>query len=233
MAALPAFRAGLVTLLTAVPAMGQQVPPTAPVLPETAQEPRGAGSPQSAVVVLDRDALFSRSLFGRRVARDIEAASTALVAENRRIETALETEEKSLTARRDGMEQADFRELAAEFDTRVTGIRDAQDAKARAIAQQGERAQQVFFEQANPVLIALAQETGALVILDRRTVIASADQIDITELARARIDAVLGEGDDLRPAPRPGQEEPPSAAPSEIAPEAAPPMQGPAAPPGE
>lgn len=152
--------------------------------------------PQSAVVVLDRDALFAASLFGERVRRDIAAASDALVAENRQIEKSLEAEERALTERRAGMDAGAFRELALEFDGRVTEIRQAQDAKARAIAQQGERAQQVFLERANPILVALARETGALVILDRRMVIASADQIDITRLARARIDAVLGAGDE-------------------------------------
>ena len=164
------------------------------------------GVPQSAVVVLDRDALFAGSLFGQRVASDIEAALTALAAENARIQAELEAEERALTERRDGMEPTAFRDLATEFDRRVTVIRQTQEAKERAIAQQSERAQQVFFEQANPILVDLARETGALVILDRRTVIASADQVDITEVARARIDAALGEGARLqgeRPQPRP------------------------------
>ena len=160
--------------------------------------------PQSAVVVLDRDALFVGSRFGARVRRDIAAASDALVAENRHIETMLEAEERALTDRRAAMDADAFRELAAEFDARVTGIRQTQDAKARAITQQGDRAQQVFLERANPILVALAREVGALVILDRRMVIASADQIDITALARARIDAVLGEGEAIQAGPEDG-----------------------------
>ncbi|WP_179379945.1 OmpH family outer membrane protein [Jannaschia marina] len=167
--------------------------------PAIAQEQLGPaiGVPQSAVVVLDRDALFSSSLFGQRISRDIEAASAALAAENRRIEEELEAEEQALTEQRDTMDMAAFRSLASDFDRRVTDIRERQDAKARAIAQQTERAQQIFLEQANPVLAQLAQETGALVILDRRSVIASADRIDITVLATRRIDAVLGDGGDL------------------------------------
>lgn len=163
-----------------------------------------AGVPQSAVVVLDRDALFAGSLFGARVRRDIAAASDALVAENRQIEVALEAEERELTDRRALMDAEAFRRLAANFDARVTEIRQTQDAKARAITQQGDRAQQLFLERANPILVELAQETGALVILDRRMVIASADQIDITQLARERIDSVLGEGGQLQPGPEVG-----------------------------
>lgn len=161
-----------------------------------AQQPTAPapGVPRSAVVVLDRDKLFADSLFGRRVAQDIDAATLALANENRQIEATLEQEERELTQRRPTMDADAFRELASDFDTRVTDIRRTQDAKARAVRQQGERAEALFLERANPILIELARETGALVILDRRIVIASADQVDITDLALARIDAALGEG---------------------------------------
>ena len=155
------------------------------------------GIPQTAVVVLDREALYANSRFGQRVAQDIEAASTQLAAENRRIERELEAEERDLTERRATLDTDEFRTLATEFDTRVSEIRETQDAKARAIAQQGERAQQLFFERANPVLAELARETGALVILDRRFVLASADQVDITALALQRINEALGDGTGL------------------------------------
>lgn len=192
--------------------------------PGLAQQAGGlpSGVPQSAVVVLDRDALFAQSLFGQRVARDIESASQELAAENRRIETALETEEQELTARRETLDTDAFRTLAAEFDTRVVGIRRAQEAKARAIQQQSERAQALFFERSNPVLIQLARETGALVILDRRIVIASADQVDITDLARERIDAELGEGDAIGNAPPEPRPEPDDSAPTPDTPTAQP-----------
>lgn len=159
------------------------------------------GIPQSAVVVLDRDALYQNSRFGQRVARDIEAASDELSQENRAIEAALEAEEQALTARRANETPDAFRQLAAAFDSRVNEIRATQDAKARAITQQNERAQAIFFEQANPVLVDLARETGALVILDRRFVLASSDQVDITALAAERVDAVLGEGEQVETAP--------------------------------
>jgi Skp family chaperone for outer membrane proteins len=162
-------------------------------LPVTAQ-PQG-NVPRAPVVVLDRDLLFARSELGQRIAADLDAASRALAEENRRITEQLEAEERRLTEQRDAMEPEAFDALAQAFDERVVGLRAEQDAKARAFEEEAERAQARFFEEANPVLIALAQETGALVILDRRIVIASADQIDITELARERLDAALGNGE--------------------------------------
>ncbi len=166
-------------------------------VPAGAQSPPAVGVPVTAVVVLDRDALFSRSRFGQRILRDIDVAADALAAENRRIEAELEAEELALTERRDAMELEAFRALADAFDARVTAIRQAQDAKARALTQRTDRAQQIFLEEVNPVLVQLAQDTGALVILDRRFVIASADQVDITVVAVERIDAALGEGETL------------------------------------
>ncbi|TFL17021.1 OmpH family outer membrane protein [Jannaschia formosa] len=170
-----------------------------------------SGVASSSVVVLDRDLLFTRSLFGQRIVADIEAASIALAAENRSIEAELEAEERALTARREEMEPDAFRALATAFDEKVTGIRQTQDAKARSLQQRSDRAQALFFERANPVLIELVQEIGALVILDRRIVIAAADRVDITTLARERIDTALGEGEGLgasEPAPPPAPEAP-------------------------
>ena len=157
----------------------------------------GQGTPRNAVVVLDGDALFGQSRFGRRALAEIEAASEALAQENRRIEAELAVEERALTARRAELPPAEFSALADAFDARVEGIRAEQDAKSRAIQQRSERAQTLFQERAAPVLAALAQEVGALVILDRRAVIAAADQADITDLALARLDEALGDGPDL------------------------------------
>ena len=201
-----ALLAGLACALAVGPAQAQaqaQTPPPVSV------------APTSTVVVLDRDLLFSQSRFGQRISRDIEEASEDLAAENQAIQADLEAEELALTAKRDAMEMEAFRGLATAFDERVTRIRQTQDAKARAIGQETERAQQVFLEQVNPVLVQLARETGALVILDRRNVIASADQVDITTLALERIDAVLGEGEALlRTPPEPRPDRPAAADPS-------------------
>ena len=153
----------------------------------------------TAVVVLDQDALFARSLFGQRLRAEVEAASAALARENRRIEAELEAEEQALTDRRPTTDPAAFSDLAAAFDTRVEAIRAEQDAKARALQQQSDRARGRFQAQAGPILAALAAEVGASVVLDRRFVIASADQVDVTDRAVARIDAALGDGGGAAP----------------------------------
>jgi len=150
----------------------------------------------AAILVLNQDRLLSQTLFGQRIQQELEAASAALAAENRRIEGQLTEEELDLAERRPTMAPDDFRAIADEFDTRVGGIRAAQDAKARDLQSQAEAAQQRFFEETFPVLLEIVQARGASVLLDSRTVLLSAGSVDITEAAIAAIDEALGIGGD-------------------------------------
>ena len=172
--------------------------------------------PRGPVAVLDQDALFAESEFGRRTRAEVEAASNALAAENREIEAALAAEERDLTERRRTMEAGAFRELAAAFDRKVEGIRQAQDAKTRAIQQMSERARVLFLDRTRPLLVALADELGAAVVLDRRVVIVASDRVDITRQAIERLDEALGDGAALMgsgaPPPRPEAPKPDASA---------------------
>lgn len=152
--------------------------------------------PSAAVLVLNQELLLSQTQFGQRIQSEIEAASSVLAAENRRIEVQLTEEELELTERRPGMEADAFGALADEFDTRVVAIRAAQDAKARDLQAQAESVQQRFFEETFPLLLDIVQESGASVLLDSRTVLLSAGSVDITDAAVMAIDAALGSGGD-------------------------------------
>jgi Skp family chaperone for outer membrane proteins len=167
--------------------------------PATAQE----STAPSPVLTIDQEALFARSAYGRRIQAEIEAAASALAAENRAIEAELTAEERALTEERAAMDPEAFRARAAEFDDRVVEIRRAQSEKERDILARPETARQEFFRATLPVLTELVRERGAVAILDTRAVILSADAIDITEAAIARIDAVLGDGASP-PEPAPG-----------------------------
>lgn len=160
--------------LTGTPALAQQEPAAPPIL------------------TLNQERLYANSLFGQRVREDLEAASADLVAENRRIEAELVSEESQLVTDRATMEPAEFRVLAEEFDARVTGIRRAQSDKRDALQRAADAERTRFFELAFPVLFALVEETGALAILNQNAVILSSRAIDVTEQAIARIDAEIG-----------------------------------------
>jgi Skp family chaperone for outer membrane proteins len=148
----------------------------------------------SGVLVLNQERLIGQSEYGQRIQRELEAASAALSAENRRIEADLTQEELELTELRDTIPAEEFRGLADEFDARVEAIRAAQEAKARDITEQADAAQAQFFERAAPILLDIVRSRGAAVLMDSRAVLLSAESVDVTEQAIAAIDEALGDG---------------------------------------
>lgn len=161
----------------------------------------GAGAPQAPVLMLDQGRLFAESRFGRALQADLDAEAAALLTESRRIDAALEEEERSLTARRSAMSPEEFRAAADDFDRRVEELRGAQEAKSRALTRRRDEDRQRFFQAAVPVLGQMMAEAGALVLLDKESVILSFEGIDLTDAAIARMDALLGDGKALPQAP--------------------------------
>ena len=155
---------------------------------EAQQAPLQAPSP---ILTLDPERLYVRSRAAARGLAAIEAQAEALATENREIEAALAAEELDLTEKRPDMEPAAFRKLADAFDEKVQVIRDEQDAKARELQLLRDEERQAFLQRARPVLAEIARERGAYIVLDRRSVFLSADQIDITDEAIQRMDDEL------------------------------------------
>lgn len=153
-----------------------------------------ADSIVSVILTVDIDRYFSQSQFGQRVAQSYAAEREALATENSRIAAALREEELILTVQRAEMTPAVFRAEAEAFDEKAQDIRNAQDAKERALEDTLARGRDRFFEVTRPILGQLMVDRGAFAILDRRSAILSLDSIDVTEDAIARIDALIGEG---------------------------------------
>lgn len=183
-APLGAVLAAALALMGAVPHAGAQ---------EQAEEL----IPRAPVLMLDRNRLFADSAFGKAAEARFQADSQVLIAENLRLEQALEEEERQLTDQRATLDAEAFQKLAAEFDSKTEAIRAAQDAKSRSITSKREEDRQRFLQAAVPVLGELMREAGAVAIFDKDMVILSLRGVDITEEAVARIDAALGDGSNL------------------------------------
>lgn len=154
-----------------------------------------AGLPQgSAILTLDQDRVFAESLFGKALQARTSEATKALAAENLTIETRLEEEERDLTARRAVLPAEEFAALAEAFDAKVEGIRQAQEAKNRDIAETAEADRQRFLSAVFPILGELMSDAGAVAILPKSTVFMSLNAIDVTDEAIRRVDLVLGDG---------------------------------------
>lgn len=158
----------------------------------------GGGGVQQAspILTIDSNKLFDDSDYGRQTIEALEARGARLAAENRRIEAELEAEEKELTELRPTMEPAEFRQLADDFDTRVQEIRRTQESKGRALNTELEERRIVFLNSAVPVLEQLMRETGAVVVLEMRTVFISSNAIDVTPIAIERLNRVLSRSDE-------------------------------------
>ncbi|WP_424833709.1 OmpH family outer membrane protein [Ruegeria sp.] len=157
-------------------------------------EAQQLGVPQSGVLTISRERLFTGSAFGQRVFREIEVESELLSAENERIIDALSKEEKELTDKRAELSAEEFRPLAEAFEEKVQTHRESQRAKLDALARRSEEARAIFVEMAQPVLVELMRETGASIIIERSSVFLSADSSDITDVAIERINTVIGDG---------------------------------------
>lgn len=177
--------------------------------------PPQPGPLQTPILTIDQDRLFEGTLWGKRAAGRIEASSTALAAENRRIEAELTAEERALTDKRPTLPAEEFRKLADDFDARVTEFRRTQDGKARAISRLHDAERQAFFQAALPVMAEVLRGHGAIAVLDNRAIFLAADAIDATDEMIARIDAELGPGRDVDV---PAEAEPAPAAPAEEGP---------------
>ncbi|MCL3880681.1 OmpH family outer membrane protein [Marivita sp. GX14005] len=160
------------------------------------------GVVQSVILTISPDRLYSESRFGQRIAREIEEESRQVASENRRIEGELLAEERELTELRQTLAPAEFRARADAFDEKVQQLRRTQDEKARSLGQRNEEARRALLNAAQPVLLDLMLESGAVAVLDRRAVLLSVDTVDITAKAVERIDAEFGEGETILPAPR-------------------------------
>lgn len=163
-------------------------------LPDGARaQPMEAAAPP-AIRTVNQSQLYAESRFAARVLGQLEAHAAAVRTDNMRLQAALEAEEQALTARRAELTPEAFRPLALAFDEKVVRLREDQLRHQRALEAWEEAELRRFFEAARPVLLDLMAQEDAAVLLDERSVVLARPELDLTEAAVARIDAVLGDG---------------------------------------
>ena len=145
----------------------------------------------SAIAVLDQEALFSETEWGRNILKNVEDKVTELAAENRLIESELELEELNLTKVRKNTSKIEFDILALKFDGKVKKIRNEQSIKQRQINIYLNENKKLFFEKITPILLSYIDELGIEVILNKDTVALASLGSDITKSAINRINNKL------------------------------------------
>ena len=149
---------------------------------------------QSPILTIDSERLYRDSAFGQRVLSEIAQQTRQLTEENRAIQRELEAEERALTDQRATLSPEEFRALADAFDARVQAVRREREARNAANLDLLDESEAQFLLAAGPVLEAIMRDVGAAVVLEVRSVFASANAIDITDRAIAEIDAAIGDG---------------------------------------
>ena len=145
----------------------------------------------SAIAVLDQDALFYESEWGKKVLKNVEKKVSKLSDENRSIETALELEESELTKVRKTISKIEFDVLAIKFDEKVKKIRLEQADKQRKINIFLNENRKLFFEKVTPILLDYINELGIEVLLNKDTVALASLGSDITISAINKINEQL------------------------------------------
>lgn len=158
-------------------------------LPVAGQEGTSRGAFLSPVVTVDQDRLFNGSQYGQSIVAQLEERGVALAAENRRIEAELAAEEQELTDLRDSLPSEEFRARAVAFDEKVVAIRATQDEKTSELVALRDNARSKFVADIVPIMAEILRERGAVALLDKRSVVLSAGQIDITDDVIDRVDA--------------------------------------------
>ena len=145
----------------------------------------------SAIAVLDQDALFSESEWGKKKLKNVENQVSKLSDENRAIETALELEESELTKVRKKISKIEFDVKAIKFDEKVKKIRLEQADKQRKINVYLNENRKLFFEKVTPILLDYINELGIEVLLNKDTVALASLGSDITKSAINKINEQL------------------------------------------
>ena len=145
----------------------------------------------SSIAVLDQDALFSESEWGKKVLKNVENQVLKLSDENRSIELSLETEEAELTKIRKIISKIEFDVLAIKFDEKVKKIRSEQADKQRKINIFLNENRKLFFEKVTPILLDYINELGIEVLLNKDTVALASLGSDITISAINKINEQL------------------------------------------
>tara|TARA_B100000780_G_scaffold277589_1_gene248660 strand:- start:1254 stop:1769 length:516 start_codon:yes stop_codon:yes gene_type:complete len=144
-----------------------------------------------SIAVVDKEALFRKSKWGKEILNQIELLVSSLATENENIKNNLETEELTLTEKRELVSKLEFNIMAFDFDLKVKKIRTQQADKQNNINSLLNNKRALFFEKSAPILLTLINDLGVEVLLNKDMVALTSLESDITQIAIKRINEIL------------------------------------------
>lgn len=141
------------------------------------------------VLIVDMTRLMNESAPAQRIKARADALRVDL---NQQIDTRrqeLRDEEQEMVKLRETLEREAFNERAAAFEQRVRELkRDARQLSDN-LQRTLRRAEEQLRRATTPILINIMSERGARVMLEKRDVVLSANNLDVTEEAIRRLNA--------------------------------------------
>jgi len=178
----------------AVPVAAQQQPRPAPAQPAqqrpaqpVERAPRPLPPKGSSIVVIDI-ALVARDAAAARAMRvQVERQQAALRAEDEKTDKDLRAAEQELVQQRTILAPEAFNQRRRDFERRVNEAQQAAQGKRRDLEEAFAGAQRRIEAAMNEIVIEIAKENDYKVVLPRAVIVASHDQVDMTDEVLQRL----------------------------------------------
>jgi Skp family chaperone for outer membrane proteins len=183
-AALVAFVAFVLIL---PPAVAQQQPrPAQPAQPRPAQPaeqrpPRPLPPKSTAMVVIDIAMVVRDSAAAKTMRSQAERQQTAMRAEDEKIEKDLRAAEQELVQQRTILAPEAFNQRRRDFERRVNEAQQAAQAKRRDFEETMAGAQRRIEAAMTEIVLEIAKDNDYKIVIPRAVIVASHDQVDITD----------------------------------------------------
>jgi len=117
----------------------------------------------SPIMVIDFERVFGETLYGQRIAAEIDAERELVQSENDRLAAELLSEESDLTAARTTMDQESFRTAAEAFNEKAQTVRASREEEQARLVNLRDTERARFVERIQPVISSMMRERGAIV----------------------------------------------------------------------
>ena len=174
------------------PQQRQQRPPQAqPQQPETPSPTPVAKLAPAVMATIDLNAVVRQSIASQKVQEQIEAQRAVFQSEISKLEAQLRQQEMELAQQRATLAPDVFTSRTREFQDRAANVQQQVNIRKRRLEQAFEDAMQEIRGALGDIIIDLAKESGATVVMPRAAIVYSDPKLDLSREALVRLDRKL------------------------------------------
>lgn len=157
-----------------------------------AQAPASAQTTDAArILIVDFTRVTNDSLVGRDVAAQLERERVKIESRATELNTQLKTEQDELKVQRNIIAPDAFEGRMRDFNQRAQGAQDELTQMQQTLQRAAQQANLEIARQLKPIVIAVMQEKGGTMVLDKNIVYHSVAGLDVTTEVIDRLDAQM------------------------------------------